>query len=99
MNTLCCHEMCDTLVDSFYQHSLSDGTSRVTDLLDMRTVAQALHRAMSHAEIQVPRVKLGNQGLEVNGSNSFLKLVQFSFYYSWVLGFNMNYIFFLFFGL
>ena len=50
---------------------------------------------MSHAEIQVPRVKLGNQGLEVNGSNSFLKLVQFSFYYSWVLGFNLNYIFFL----
>ena len=63
----------------------------------MRTVAQALHRAMSHAEIQVPRVKLGNQGLEVNGSNSFLKLVQFSFYYSCVLGFNMNYIFFFFF--
>ena len=62
----------------------------------MRTVAQALHRAMSHAEIQVPRVKLGNQGLEVNGSNSFLKLVQFSFYYSCVLGFNMNYIFFFF---
>ena len=23
MNMLCCHEMCDTLVDSFYQQSLS----------------------------------------------------------------------------